>query len=442
MAQARSSSITSTRALAKVALSPPISRSIPAPSAANGGRAALARTGQDFLRPPRLGTEQLDHRLRRHGLAEEEPLRLLATETAQEAFLDFVLHAFGDHREAKRVRHLDNGAHDGGVAALLQDAGDERAVDLQRGEREACQAGEARVAGAEVVDRDADARLRERAHGTDGVIRILHQLALGDLELDHLRRHARRVEELADARRKVELAELPCREVHCNRQRPRAAALPLADVGARLAQHPFAHRDDEAAILEDRNELSGRDDAAGGMLPAQQRLGAAWPLALQLEFRLVEEPELAALERAMQLAAQERACARTLVDLRGVEMEGIAARLLGAIHRRVGGREQRLDIAAIGGEKRNADARGDEELVAADGDRAAELLEHFLRDDARVLRTRKIREHDRELVAGDARDRVARAHRRLQSARDLLQKLIARAVPERVVDQLAGQRLA
>src|SRR5207253_6263056 len=134
-------------------------------------------------------------------------LCLLATEAAQEVLLAFILDAFGDDGEAQRMRHLDDGAHDGRVAALLQDARDERAVDLQRRKREAREIREARVTGAEVVDRDADAGRRERAHGADRVIGILHQLALGNLELEKLWRDGGRVDDRADARGEIELPE-------------------------------------------------------------------------------------------------------------------------------------------------------------------------------------------------------------------------------------------
>src|ERR671936_1743697 len=267
-----------------------------------------------------LGAEKLRHRIGVDRPAEEETLCLLAAKTAQEMLLAFVLDAFGDYREAKRMRHLDDGAHDGGVAALLQDAGDERAVDLQRGERKAREVSEARVARAEVIDRDANARSGKRAHGADGVTRILHQLALGDLELEKLGRHPCRVDDRTDARGEIELPELTRGKIHRNGQGARTARLPRAEVGAGLPQHPFADLHDEAAFFQDGNEFGGRNHAARRMLPAKQRLRAARPLAFQLELRLVNEPELLALERPAQLAAEHRASLGALVDLGRIEL--------------------------------------------------------------------------------------------------------------------------
>src|SRR5260221_10616127 len=91
------------------------------------------------------------------------------------------------------------------------------------------------------------------------------------------------------------------------------------------------------------------------MVPAQERLGAAGLAVAKVDLRLVMQAELAPLERAAQLEAHLRARPGALVDLGGEELEGIASRLLGAIHRRVGSTEQGLGVVAVGGE--GGDAR-------------------------------------------------------------------------------------
>src|SRR5260221_10838897 len=85
------------------------------------------------------------------------------------------------------------------------------------------------------------------------------------------------------------------------------------------------------------------------MVPAQERLGAAGLAVAKVDLRLVMQAELAPLERAAQLEAHLRARPGALVDLGGEELEGIASRLLGAIHRRVGSTEQGLGVVAVGG---------------------------------------------------------------------------------------------
>ena len=46
---------------------------------------------------------------------------------------------------------------------------------------------------------------------------------------------------------------------------------------ARLAQDPAADRQDRAVLLGDLDELARRDEAAVGMLPADERLEAGDP---------------------------------------------------------------------------------------------------------------------------------------------------------------------
>ena len=70
------------------------------------------------------------------------------------------------------------------AVALLLDPQrvDEGAVDLQRVEGEAVEVGERGVAGAEVVEDEADAELVQRLQRGDRRRRLLDQDALGDLQ--------------------------------------------------------------------------------------------------------------------------------------------------------------------------------------------------------------------------------------------------------------------
>ena len=63
---------------------------------------------------------------------------------------------------------------------------DERAVDLQPVDRQALEVGEARIAGAEIVDRDAHAERGDALHGFDRALGVVHDHALGDLQLQHV----------------------------------------------------------------------------------------------------------------------------------------------------------------------------------------------------------------------------------------------------------------
>ena len=73
-----------------------------------------------------------------------------------------VLDALGDHGHAEAAAELDDAAHDRQVPRVGQPL-HERAVDLDLAHRQPAQVRQAGVAGAEVVERQADPELGEPA---------------------------------------------------------------------------------------------------------------------------------------------------------------------------------------------------------------------------------------------------------------------------------------
>jgi hypothetical protein len=83
------------------------------------------------------------------------------------------------------VRHDDDGVHDRGVRGVRVVRGEvpaERTVDLDLVDGKAGETGQAREAGAEVVDDDVDAELAGGVEDLDDVTGIVHQDAFGDLQ--------------------------------------------------------------------------------------------------------------------------------------------------------------------------------------------------------------------------------------------------------------------
>ena len=103
--------------------------------------------------------QQLRELLGRHRGAQIEPLRRVATDALEERELRLVLDALGDDAEPQDPRHRDDGFDDRSRRVVGQHLRDERAVDLDRVDREALQIAQRRVASAEIVEREPHAEL-------------------------------------------------------------------------------------------------------------------------------------------------------------------------------------------------------------------------------------------------------------------------------------------
>ena len=77
----------------------------------------------------------------------------------------------------------DDGADDGAVALVLRQAHHKGAVDLELGDGKFLQVGQAGVAGAKVVNRQAHAQAGQRVQAGQCLIGILHEDGLGELQL-------------------------------------------------------------------------------------------------------------------------------------------------------------------------------------------------------------------------------------------------------------------
>ena len=173
-----------------------------------------------------------------------------------------------------------------------------------------------------------------------------------------------------------------------------------------------------------------RSSASAPMMRPLRRSTLGWYLIV----------ELVALQRAPQLALEHQALDRRGVHLRGVEGEGVAAVLLGVVHRRIGVAQQVDDVLRVARAEGDADAGGQEHLVLAQLERARDLGEQRtrqLRDRAAVVGIgRQPVDEQRELVPRQAPDHGVLGQRARQALRQHLQHAVAGAVAEGVVDLL------
>src|SRR5262249_27458757 len=233
------------------------------------------------------------------GPSEKVTLDQIAARGGEERELLGRLDALGDDLEAEVMAERDDRAGDQRALAIDVDLVDERAVDLERVDLEAAEVGERRVAGAEVVDRDAHALGAQRADHRLHLRGVAHQHALGELELEAAPGKAVVAEAVRDAVDQSGPLELARRQVHRDPELRPARGPPGRQLLARARQHPLADRDDPAVLLEQRDELPRRNDGPARPVPAQQRLVGHHALTIDGELGLEVQPELAALERVL-----------------------------------------------------------------------------------------------------------------------------------------------
>ena len=155
------------------------------------------------------------------------------------------------------------------------------------------------------------------------------------------------------------------------------------------------------------------------MIPAHERLDAGQLARLERELGLVVEHELVVADRARQLREQRQPRRVVAVELRCVERVRHAG-LLGEVHGDVGALEQEIDVAAVRGEARDADAGLDVKRQAVDLERLLEggedALERLFEVD---VRGRELAHEDAELVTAEAGDGVAAAQDRFEPPGEL-----------------------
>ena len=328
----------------------------------------------------------------------------------------------------------DDRPHDRGIAGVRVHRRDERAVDLDLIELEPREVRERRVAGAEVVDRDADA---ERAQATDDRLRLGRvgdDRALGDLQHQAIAGELPLLQEGRHVVRQRLLVEVPHRKVDRNRQ-PVAVGVPLLDLAERLVEHELRDRVDQPGLLGQRDEVEGRHESARRVTPADQRLDARQRARAHVHLRLVVQHELALRDRTRQLGEQRQPVGVVMVDLGRVD-HAWRAGLLRRVHRDVGTLDEQIDVGPVLREERHPDARLDVERQAADLERATDRLEDPRKRLIERVEIADARHDEPELVSAEARDGVALANRGLEASRELDEQQVAVVVPERVVDLL------
>ena len=113
---------------------------------------------------------------------------------------------------------------------------------------------------------------------------------------------------------------------------------------------------DQAGLFGDRDEFRGRDHAAFGMPPPQQRLAGGDPVGLQIEHRLIPGLEAAVGDGLTQFELQASPLPGARIHAGLEEAVGPPSVALGAVQSKVGVPQQLVEVEPVAGSERDADA--------------------------------------------------------------------------------------
>lgn len=218
--------------------------------------------------------------------------------------------------------------------------------------------------------------------------------------------------------------------------RPVAVA-PCLHLGAGAAEYPLADLHDQARLLRDRDQDGRRHGGRAVAVPAQQRLDAPQASALQVDDGLVDELELAALQRLAQGKLDLQQAERLAVLGRLEQLDPSAADALGAVHRHVGVRQQHLGSTVVVRRGKGEAQRGfDQQGAASQREGGREGAERAFGEDDGFGLARGVVDEDAELVAAQARHRHTGAKFVGKPCGDRREKLVACRIAQQIVDEL------
>ena len=162
---------------------------------------------------------------------------------------------------------------------------------------------------------------------------------------------------------------------------------------------------------------------------------------MQIDLRLIVNPELLLLYRAVKQVAQPRIFHRlVLMNLLAQGVLILAVRL-GLVHGNVGVFHQCFGVCSIVRVQRHADAGGHVEFLPAQNDRLLNSLQNPADHLNQLFLVRHPTEHQHKFVPADPRHHVARPDTGGDRPCNLPQEQIARIVPQRIVERFKGVQI-
>src|SRR5660397_36663 len=178
-------------------------------------------------------------------------------------------------------------------------------------------------------------------------------------------RHAVDGQQLGDHRGQALVEQVAGGEVHRDRQRP-TGVRPGPDLAQGTVQDVAGERPDQAGVLGQRDEVIRWDQAAVGVLPADQGLGADDVPGADADLGLVVQDQLVAVQRPTQVPEQRQLRRGVAVDGRVVGEHPQVLTLLD-VHGDVGALQQGGGVRAVLAGQHDPDAGLDVQVEASVG---------------------------------------------------------------------------
>ncbi len=381
-----------------------------------------------------MALQQAGKLLGREWGTEEVALHAVAAVALQIVELALGLRPFGHHAQLEVMGHGDDRGGDHGIVRVGGDVLNEGAVNLHGIDGEALQVAEAGETGAKIVQGDPDPQGPHRPQHFDGLLGAIHHDGLGNLEIQQMGGEARVGQGLGHQGVDRLVAKLARGEIDAHGDLRQTRLAPALGLLTGLAQHPLADGQNHARLLRLRNELHGWHQAAIGITPAQQRLGADHATALQIHLRLVEELELLGIQGAAQRPLEAHGTAELIIKLGIVELIVVSADILGAVHGQGGIFKQIADPVAVIGIEGDAKAGAKLDALSREVKGVAEGAAKPVCLGGNLVAPRLPPEQNNELIAALAANGVVLAQLMAQAQGDGAQQLVAGVMAEPFID--------
>ncbi len=282
-------------------------------------------------------------------------LKGMASKTAEKQRLHLGLHALGYRRNAKIAGNVQDGLDDDAIILVGLQVVDERAIDLERVDRQALQMRQRGIARAKIIESDLDAECFQRGERHVDFGDIVEHDVFGKLDREAAGVGAGRAHGIGDKLDQF-ISELLPASVDCHLQVAHLRLLlPAAERTASGRQYERINLPAKAGALGKWNEYRRRYLTACRVIPTKQCFDAKTCSRI-IYLRLIVESKTATLKRVAEFGGESQLLFEDGLHLGGEERYASPTRGLGLVHRHVSAFEQLVDAHVVATKERDADA--------------------------------------------------------------------------------------